>query len=51
MDDNLTPMETATENADRLIAGLVTQATSVMMPEQVELLLLTFASQQEAAEA
>jgi len=51
MDDNLTPMETATENADRLIAGLVTWATSVMMPEQVELLLLTFASQQEAAEA
>lgn len=51
MDDNLTPMETAAENTDRLIAGLVAQATTVMMPDQVELLLVTYAAQQEVAEA
>ena len=51
MDDNLTPMETARENTDRLIAGLVAQATTVMMPDQVELLLVTYAAQQEVAEA
>ena len=51
MDDNLTPMETARENTDRLIAGLVAQATTVMLPDQVELLLVTYAAQQEVAEA
>lgn len=51
MDDNLTPMETASERTDRLIAGLVAQATSVMLPDQVELLLVAYAAQQEIAEA
>ena len=51
MDDNLTPMETARENTDRLIAGLVAQATTVMMPDQEQLLLVAYAAQQEVAEA
>ena len=51
MEDNLTPMETARENTDRLIAGLVAQATNVMLPDQVELLLVAYAAQQEVAEA
>ena len=49
--DDLTPMEQTTENTDRMIAAMGTFATSKMIPENVDLLLIAFCNTIEPAEA
>lgn len=49
--NDLTPMEQTTESVDRMIAAMTTFATSVMIPEGEDLLLIAFCSTIEAAEA
>ena len=49
--EDLTPMEQTAESVDRMIAAMTTFATSVMIPEGEDLLLIAFCATVEAAEA
>jgi len=46
-----TPMEEIAENIDLVIAGLVAEASKKMLPNQVELLMVTFCANLVPAEA
>jgi|TARA_R110000796_G_scaffold242560_1_gene364671 hypothetical protein len=46
-----TPMEEITENIDLVIAGLVAEASKKVLPDQVEILMVTFCANLTPAEA
>jgi hypothetical protein len=46
-----TPMDAVTLSTDRLIAALSTQASTEMLPQNVDLLLQAYCSQLDPAEA